>query len=91
MLTGEKLAMKREVFAKNAHFIGRVPEAKVEDFELSMDGCWQGCGATGKKEPCPFRGVSKSEHGSRLLGKITSINRVSSAGFVPRIVVIPTP
>ena len=33
MLTEEKLAMKREVFAKNVHFIGGVPEAKVEDFE----------------------------------------------------------
>ena len=39
MLTEEKLAMKREVFAKNAHFIGGVPEAKVEDFEPEMDGC----------------------------------------------------
>ena len=33
MLNGKELSMKREVFAKNAHFIGRVPEAKVEDFE----------------------------------------------------------
>ena len=49
MLTGEKLTMKRDVFAKNAHFIGGFPEAKVEDFELKYGWALAGMWSDGQK------------------------------------------
>ncbi len=54
MLTEEKLAMKREVFAKNAHFIGEVPEAKVEDFEPEYGWVAAGMCSDGQKETVSF-------------------------------------
>jgi len=36
MLTGKELPMKREVFAKNTHFIGRSSKTKVETNESSF-------------------------------------------------------
>ena len=36
MLTGEKLAMKREVFAKNAHFIGGVIAVNKEGKKMEF-------------------------------------------------------
>ena len=56
MLTEEKLAMKREFFAKNAHFIGGVPEAKVEDFEPEYGWVLAGMWSDGQKETVSISG-----------------------------------
>ena len=49
VLTRKKLSMEREVFAKNAHFIGGVPEAKVEDFEPEYGWALAGMWSNGQK------------------------------------------
>jgi hypothetical protein len=45
----------------------------------------------GYKKPCSNQDVSKVEHGYILSILITLINQVLSAGFSPKIAVIPTP
>ena len=56
MLNGKELSMKREVFAKNAHFIGGVPEAKVEDFEPEYGWVLAGMWSDGQKETVSISG-----------------------------------
>ena len=82
--------MEREVFAKNAHFIGGV--LIVDRKEMVMGLRLQTRETQkGSKNPCSNQDVSKSEHGYILSILITLANRVSNAGFSPKIVVIPTP